>query len=53
MTDIQVKKVGGFFQVYNKYTGKRIGRPIEHLEDAVRARDFQDKRPICTKEVSL
>ena len=43
MTDIQIKKVQGAFQVYNKYTGKKIGRPIYNLEDAQRARDFQDK----------
>ena len=43
MTDIQIKKVGGAFQVYNKYTGKNIGKPIYHLEDAIQMRDFQDK----------
>lgn len=43
MSDIQIKKYQGAFVVYNKYTGKRIGRPIYNLEDAQRARDFQDK----------
>ena len=42
MTDIQIKKYQGGFRVYNKYTGKWIGKPIEHMEDAIKARDFQD-----------
>lgn len=43
MSDIQIRKYQGAFVVYNKNTGKRIGRPIYSLEDAQNARDFQDK----------